>query len=621
MPHQAFGLFQFREGWTKLLLTPHTGSSSAISQIIADASGTVLWDYGAFILAYVPIAQQATVTSQLAPLNVSVLPRSPLDERIFLPGATLDSRVGVPANIDPSQKTLSYAPGEQGLYVVQLIGPPVTQWMDEIRGLGGTPAVFVHENTYLVAATSEQARHFVDLPYVQFVDFLHPFEKGPDLSKLQTSVRYDVYVGGVATARDSSDADVTKIAEAVNSRYGSTQLDYFIRVKGEDAARLARVPLVYVFGEQNISLPHVWAAMPRHATAGSTIIISGEGFGTGVAVTFGGVPSPEVEVLGDDRLRVRVPETSATGPVDLLVSVPTDRKQFFSGASTSGFHIDSPSRSTFKAGDLIAADTLLNPYFEGTSGGEMQWLDPQDVSLFVRRQSRLLEANTLFIDPKGSVIFVDRNAATQYDLMSEKSSAGPSFAAGATAVLFDRGGDAIVVRGNTIERRAANGSLTGSGSLVSANRITAADLAGDQCTLVYTIAKTVGAYDVCTFQPLPPIFTSTKDQLNVRILPDGTLLVGDETNTRVVSMSGAVLFTIDGGGSALALSPDGSLAWISGYGGIRHYDLHSGVASIPVLLLPGNTSVMALAVYGGWSAARGTATYSVPPARHHAAGR
>jgi hypothetical protein len=619
LPQRAFGLFQFQEGWTKLMLTPApTSTPSAIPHIIADAGGTILFDYGAFVLVNIPAAQQATVTSRLAAVNVYP---QPVDERIYLGGTTIDPRVGIPPNIDPSQKTFSYPPGQQGLYVVQLIGPPVPQWLVAIGALGAEAAVFVHENAYLVAATPEQAQHIVDLPFVQFVDFLHPFEKGADFSKLQTSVRYDLYAGVVATATDSADADIRNIVEAVYSRSGSTQVDYVVRVKGDDAERLARLPLVYNFELLDTSLPHVWAAMPRHAPAGSTIIISGEGFIKGASVTFGGVPSPQVEVLGDDRLRVQVPETTATGPVDLLVSVPTDQKQFFSGGSASGFHIDSPSRSTFKAGDLIAANTLNNPSFEGTIGGEMQWLDPQDVSLFVRRQSTLLDANTLFIDPKGNVIFVDGNATTQYALMSDKSSAVTPFAAGASAVLFDRAGNAVVVRGNTIERRAANGSLTGSASLGAANGIiTGADLAADQCTLVYTIAKTVGAYDVCAFQPLPPIFSSTKNQLSVRFLPDGTLLAGDDTNTRIINTSGTVLATIAGGGSALALSPDGSLAWISGYDGIRSYDLRSKAVSIPVLLLPANTNVVALAVYGGWSAARGAATYSVPSPRHRAAG-
>lgn len=618
LPQRAFGLFQFRDGWTKLELKPPTGGNSSIPQIIADAGGTILYDYGGFILVNIPIAQQAIVTARLAPLNVSV--QSSLDERIFL-GVTLDPRLGIPQNIDPSQKTFSYPPGQQGLYVVQFVGPPVAAWTSGIQAFGASVALYVPQNAYLVAATPEQAQHFFDLPYVQFVDFLHPFEKRADFSKLQTSVRYDLYVGAVATATDSADADIRKVVDSVNSRRGSTQVDYLVRVKGDDVVRLARLPLVYNFEVEGVSWPHVWAAMPRHATAGSTIIISGEGFSGGAAVTFGGVTSPQVEVLGDDRLRVRVPESTAAGPVDLLVIAPADRKQFLGGTWASGFHLDAPSQSTFKAGDLILANTLFNPYFEGTYGGEMLWLDPQDLSLFARRRWALADtilpdANTVFIDPKGNVIYVDRTAATQYDFMSEKSSAGPSFAAGATAVLFDRGGDAIVVRGKALERRAPNGSLTRDGAL--AVTINAADLAADQCTLVYTAGKTIGAFDVCTFQPLPLIFTATKEQLSVRVLPDGTLLAGDATNTRVISMSGSVVATIAGGGMALALSPDGSLAWIAGNDGIRRYDLHSGVASIPGSFSTGNANT-ALAVYGGWSAARGAATY-LPPSRHRAAG-
>jgi hypothetical protein len=493
---------------------------------------------------------------------------------------------------------------------VQLIGPQVTPWLEQIYALGAIPVGTPYQvNAFLYLATTEQARLIAGLPYIRFVDFLHPFEKGRDLLKLQTSVRYDVYVGGVMTT--TSDADITRIAEAVYSRSSDV---YQVRVKGEDAVRLARLPLVYYVIEPSISLPHVWAAMPRHATAGSTIIISGEGF-NGHGVLFGGVPSPHVETLGDDRLRVQVPETSATGPVDLLVGFETEH-QFLSGSSESGFHIDLPSRSTFKAGDLITANILFSPYFEGAIGGEMQWLDPKDLSLFVRRE--LPYPSTVFINPAGDVIYVG-DGATQYDLMSEKSAAGPPFAARARAVLFDRSGDAIVVRGNTIERRAPSGSLRRSASL-GVTSVNAADLDADQCTLVFTAAKTVGAFDVCTFQPLPPIFTATTDQQAVRILPDGTLLVGDDLNTRIINRSGTVVSTIAGGASALALSPDGSLAWLSGNSGIRSYDLHSGIASTPVNLLPWNTYVVALAVYEGWSAARGAATYSVPSPRHRAAG-
>src|SRR3954452_1835685 len=488
LPQRAFGLFQFRDGWTKLMLTPHTGSSSAIPQIIADAGGTILYDYGGIILLYVPVEKQANVASRLAPLNISVRPFG--DDMIYLQGATIDPRIGIPPNVDASRKTFSYPSGQQGLYVVQLIGPIATDWVAGIRALGGTAAVYYPQDAYLVAATPEQARHIVDLPYVQFVDFLHPFEKLADFSRFQTSVRYDVYVGAVATPTDSPDADIRKTAEAViTTRYDRAQADYLIRVKGDDVARLARLPLVYNFELESVSLPHVWAAMPRHAPAGSTIIISGEGFSSNVAVTIGGVPSPHVEMLGEDRLRVQVPATSATGPADLLVKAGTDIYQFLSGSAPSGFHVDGPSPSTFKAGDLITANVLFAPYTEGTVGGEMQWLDPKDVTLFVRRQSGLHEANTVFIDPNGNVIYVDFDSATQYDFMSEKSTAAPSFAGGTRTVLFDRGGDAIVVRGKTIERRAANGSLKRSGSIAGTNRIFAADLAADQCTLVYTIAN------------------------------------------------------------------------------------------------------------------------------------
>lgn len=615
LPQRAFGLFPLRDGWTKLYV--NSGLTPAIEQIVTDGGGLILYDYGPRTLVYLPEAQQSTVIARLLQINVNVmLPTG--DGRISLAGATIDPRVGVPPNIDPSQKTFSYPPGQQGLYVVQMIGNAAGQWFDEISALGVLVEVSIGSDAFLVAATPEDARHLVDLPFLQFVDFLQPFEKA-NLSKFETSVRYDLNIAAIETKTASNDAAVAEIAEAVILRNGSSQISYLAVVRGEDVARLAKLPLVYSLGQQGVSLPHVWAAMPRRAAPGSTIIISGEGFGEpfrdGTSVTFAGVPSPQVEVLGDDRLRVRVPAGTPTGPIDLLVTAGKQH-QFLSGASASGFHIDSPSRASFQTGDLITANVLFAPFFEGIIGGEIQWLDPRDVSLFVRRVTTF--PNTLFVDPAGHVIFVSGDSATQYDLMSENSVAGPSFAAGATVVLFDRSGEAIVLRGNAVERRAANGSLKGSGSVPGSSvnqsiRIVSADLAADQCTLVYAMGEMVGAYDVCTFQPLPPIFHSTSNPAAVRVLPDGTLMVGDFNNVHIISRSGRVLATVDGGGgTALALSPDGSIAWIAGSGGIRSYDLRSGVTSARVFLSPGNTSVTTLAVYGGWSAARSPAITASP---------
>ncbi|HZI13948.1 MAG TPA: IPT/TIG domain-containing protein, partial [Myxococcus sp.] len=55
--------------------------------------------------------------------------------------------------------------------------------------------------------------------------------------------------------------------------------------------------------------------------SGDFVTLSGQGLFGGSQVTFGGVPSPSVELLSSETLRVRVP-TNITGPVDLRVLTP-----------------------------------------------------------------------------------------------------------------------------------------------------------------------------------------------------------------------------------------------------------------------------------------------------------
>ena len=55
--------------------------------------------------------------------------------------------------------------------------------------------------------------------------------------------------------------------------------------------------------------------------SGEFVTLRGEGLFGGSQVTFGGVPSPSVELLSSETLRVRVP-ANITGPVDLRLLTP-----------------------------------------------------------------------------------------------------------------------------------------------------------------------------------------------------------------------------------------------------------------------------------------------------------
>jgi hypothetical protein len=141
------------------------------------------------------------------------------------------------------------------------------------------------------------------------------------------------------------------------------------------------------------------------------------------------------------------------------------------------------------------------------------------------------------------------------------------------------------------------------------------DLAPDQCTMYFGEWNgndgTAGRFNVCTNtqEPWPTSFTAIDD---LRVLPDGHVLITDDPAGVLLDASGQVVHTykayLDSGvGNSLrymSLDPDGTSFWMSGNGVVR-YDINTGKllstwgtspgGSIPGLGGP-------IAVYAGLSA-------------------
>jgi hypothetical protein len=623
LPHRAIALLQLHPGWTKLMVWMSTsGNNRAIlDQAVSDAGGEVLWRYEAATLVYVPESNRTTVTARMPGTGMYY---NVIDDHIHLPGLTVDPMVGLPPGLP---RITPYPAGQPGMYIVQFIGPTPNEWRDEVVKAGGSfPGGGFRENTAAVAATPEQMAIIAASPHVQFVDFMHPFEKGADglFEGLEAERRYDVhvYVANAGPATDAALASIQSMSEVMRTETWTTGL-YSLRIRGRDIRRLPEMPLVVSVIIEGASRPETFAVVPRDGAAGAKITISGEYFEQGAGVLFGDKPSPHVEVLGTDRIRAEVPAGLPAVPLDLLIQLPGNRNQIFPAGGTTSFRAAPvTSHAMMAPGDILTADTLPNLYFEGARGGQLRWLDT-DGTLFMAASDDLIGNTpfTLFIDPSGVIVIPTYSKVLAFNANGDLAGAGPAWASGAMSVTFDRAGNVIVFKSNQLTRYSRSGAVLNSAAIAGAERPNAADLDTDQCTLLFTQGTAVKALDVCTNQPLPALFSRAASLGALRILPDRTLLITDSQGVYNVTRSGEQIASlalpgIGGFGGGIGIAPDMSRAAVTTGGAVRYFDLATRTFSTSLDEPNGMTGT--LAVYGGWWAARGTETYS-PSSRRRAA--
>jgi hypothetical protein len=206
-------------------------------------------------------------------------------------------------------------------------------------------------------------------------------------------------------------------------------------------------------------------------------------------------------------------------------------------------------------------------------------------------------------DAHGRLLVASYTGAHWYDAALQPVGDGPPAARQATALVFDRNDNLIVVMNGSTRRLAPDGTLLGS----VATGGTDADLAADNCTL-YLGGPQIGRMNVCTMTALAPI---PRDAYGVRVLSDGSLLTVGGGYVRRLRNDGTLIAEqqIPVRSTSVTLSADGSFAWLDG--ARRRYDFATNAAS-PYDESLGTGQAVSAAVYGGWTAARGAATYASP---------
>jgi hypothetical protein len=538
-------------------------------------------------------------------LLAAALPAAAADNTIGFGGYKWDPLLGFPTGVAVEMRTQSYPAGARGLWVVQCTVPLTSQVLDLIGATGFQAAVGDGVGALLWVGTTEQAGRVRALSFVRYVDYLYPFEKGnytpswvaprngPGLRLL-----FDVGFANV-DGIDVAVADIASYGDVIH-RYASGTGT--VVVKESDFLRLLRNPyLIYAYF-RGTSRPDLYAVLPRSALPGQRVIISGVDFRADDPphVTFRNVEAPRVLVRDAFRIEAEVPSGLEPGPADIVVRLSDGFNQIFPGSDPGGFSVAAPGGITLATGDVVEGEFVPFPLFEG-GFLRFRWNDGQGLPRMLSEAG----PTALAFDGDGRLLVATYKGSTWYDPALQVTASGPAEANNATALVFDRDNNLIVVTYTRVYRFSPTGVLlsnTGGGGFD-------ADLDSDQCTL-YLSGTPIQRLNVCTMTPLSPIAGTTSDGL--RVLPDGTLLTVQGEAIRRYRADGTLVASMEFGpflslGNGMALSSDATYVRIGG--SQARFDLASNRLSVASAVSFHDDS-FALAIYGGWTAGRGFASYA-----------
>jgi len=172
-----------RQGWTKVELSHADGKNGPVpSALLTQFGAEVIGDYDAYTIVSVPKGLVTALEAQARNGNIRVRARDDLDV-LHLPGAAVDVREGI-RDVPAGKLFREYPPGRAGVFVLQFIGPLRNEWIPPLEALGWRLlSRYVPHNGYLVVGTPELIGQTRQLPFVQWLDFYHPYQKGAMLAR------------------------------------------------------------------------------------------------------------------------------------------------------------------------------------------------------------------------------------------------------------------------------------------------------------------------------------------------------------------------------------------------------------------------------------------------------
>jgi hypothetical protein len=343
-----------------------------------------------------------------------------------------------------------------------------------------------------------------------------------------------------------------------------------------------------------------WVVTPHRARAGSMVTVWGASRAS--EVLFNGVSSPELVAVPDtDRLRARVPPNLPPGPVTVVARYPTASYEI-----ADDLTIDPaapPERTKLAAGDYLLTTDLPGVVITCPCGSLITWWTADG-----QRAGRVIEtfsSGPPRFDFDGFLITPSYAPQPRFDAELRPASKAPAYLSPTELALFNHQGDVFVYPWSIghMQRFARDARLLADIPVSSPF----ADLAADQCTLIYTVYPAIRRFDVCRNEALPPFYEGAEPAGGpVRFAPDGKVYSTVGGQFTIFSSDGQTLERRPEvwSGRLMQFSSDGKELWTSsGYeGSVRRYDRATWNET--------RFNAENVIVYSAWTAAIGTPAYA-----------
>ena len=159
-------------------------TSQSQLELLNELNIEIIENYDSFVLAKVT----DNMKDLFSRMNMEV---SPINDRtmIGLKSYSFDTSVGEPDLAD-NLKIYDYAPGTEGTYILQFIGPVKAQWLEDIRGLGIDFYDYIPNHAYIVRATNEEISAAQNLHIVEWSGIYQPaYKMAPDMHSGETKIQ------------------------------------------------------------------------------------------------------------------------------------------------------------------------------------------------------------------------------------------------------------------------------------------------------------------------------------------------------------------------------------------------------------------------------------------------
>ena len=232
-----------RKGSTKIAIKYlfRQPDASASATIVGD-DGALLENYDSYSLVAAPTGNVGRIEARAAAAGRSVEVHDEYDI-LGLPGGALDTRLGV---LPPLGADLipQYTKGSAGLYVLQFLGPPKSDWLNDVAKAGGILIAPIPVNGYLAAFTPEVSTRIAALREVQFLGMYQPFQKAALVDRTAAEQQDIVVQLADAPGSEETIKQITVRAGALKETKNAGGHYLSGRFHSEDITPLLAMPLV-----------------------------------------------------------------------------------------------------------------------------------------------------------------------------------------------------------------------------------------------------------------------------------------------------------------------------------------------------------------------------------------